>query len=65
MYFNGLQGKGQKIPREKNFLFFYNHSYSAIKNESCYTFGKGSEKVTERRQEINVTELVTDFIVRI
>lgn len=64
MHFNGLQGKGQKIPREKK-SFFYTHSYSAIKNQSCYTFGKGSEKVTERRQEINVTELVTDFIVRI
>lgn len=64
MHFNGLQGKGQKIPRGKN-SFFYNHNYSAIKNQSCYTFGKGSEKVTKRRQEINVTGLVTDFIVGI
>ena len=60
----GDKVRDRKSLREKK-SFFYNHSYSAIKNQRCYTFGKGSEKVTERRQEINLTELVTDFIVRI
>lgn len=40
MYFNGLQGKGQKIPREKNFLFFTIIVIQLLKMRAATHLGK-------------------------